>query len=176
MPGRLFVFTDSFAVVTTGKLVAKTTNGLTISGNASLSISGGNFQIGMGSSDPDLSLAISAIQNGGTVNLSGGGTFIVGSYFAANSISTGTYTQNAGTITLAPGSNLQFANIGGSGTFNLNGGLFSLPVALRWRQRLGQSESQWRHSSGRRFQCVVHRPERINHDWADGRDDRQRRQ
>ena len=72
-------------------------------------------------------MPISATQNGGAVYLTGGGTFIVGSYFSANSISTGTYTENGGAITLAVGSNLQFANAGGSGFFNLNGGLLSVP-------------------------------------------------
>jgi autotransporter-associated beta strand protein len=124
--GGAIVLTDN-AVVTAGKLVAKGPNGLTISGNASVNVANDNFQIGLGSGDTDTGTAISATQNGGSVNLSGSGTFIVGSYFAAQSSSTGTYTQNAGSVTLAPGSFLQFANTGGQGIYNLNGGLLSLP-------------------------------------------------
>jgi autotransporter-associated beta strand protein len=121
------LLTDS-SVVTTGKLVAKNANGLIISGNAAVNIAGGNLQIGLGSGDTDTGSAISATQNGGAVTLTGtGGTFIVGSYFSANSLSTATYTQNAGNVSLAPGVDLQFANSGGSGTYNLNGGLLSLP-------------------------------------------------
>ena len=70
------------AEVTAGKVVAKSTGGLTISGDASLSVSGGNLQIGLGSGDADNGSLITATQYRGNVTISGSGTFIVGSYFS----------------------------------------------------------------------------------------------
>lgn len=62
--------------------------------------------------------------NGGSLNVTGGGSIVVG---AGNyGASTGIFTQNGGTVTVAQGGSLQLGRLDSNGVYNLNGGTLTV--------------------------------------------------
>ena len=121
------IYLTGSSVVNLNRIAVRGTNSLLIDDNASVTTTG-NFIVGVVSGN-NIPTAVncSATQNGGTVLVQGdfydGGNFADG---AGSAGSTGTYTQNGGTVTVV-GTKLELAENSGTAAYQLNGGLLAVP-------------------------------------------------